>query len=242
MNILITGATGVIGRRLVPLLICSGHSVVAAARSPRGRAEVERHGATTVDVDLFDPLSVSRAVVGQETVINLATHMPESTTQMLLPWAWRENDRIRQIASQTLVESCFACGVARFIQKSFAPVYPDCGDRWIDETTPIRPVRYNRTIADAEAAANRFAQSVRTGIILRFGAFYGPDASHLRELIAWIRKGWAPDARACRCLYFVGSARRRCSRGRSGDLAAIRRLQRRRRLPCDSQSFCRFAG
>jgi uncharacterized protein YbjT (DUF2867 family) len=54
MKILITGATGVIGRRLVPLLCQAGHDVAAAARSPDGRADVERHGATTVDVDLFD--------------------------------------------------------------------------------------------------------------------------------------------------------------------------------------------
>jgi nucleoside-diphosphate-sugar epimerase len=141
MKILITGATGVIGRRLVPLLCQAGHDVAAAARSPHGRADVERHGATAVDVDLFDLQSVGRAVAGRDAVINLATHMPVSSVQMLLPWAWRENDRIRRIASRTLVEASLAGKVSRFIQESFAPVYPDCGDRWIDDGTPIRPAR-----------------------------------------------------------------------------------------------------
>ena len=61
--------------------------------------------------------------------------------------------------------------VSRFVQESFAPVYPDCGDRWIDEGTPIRPVRYNRTIADAEAAADHFSRRGRIGVVLRFAAF-----------------------------------------------------------------------
>jgi nucleoside-diphosphate-sugar epimerase len=192
MKILMTGAAGVIGRRLVPLLFQAGHDVAAAARSPNGRADVERHGATAVDVDLFDLQSVGRAVAGRDAVIDLATHMPESSVQMLLPWAWRENDRIRRIASRTLVEASLAGKVSRFVQESFAPVYPDCGDRWIDEGTPIRPVRYNRTIADAEAAADHFSRRGRIGVVLRFGSFYGPDARHLRDLITWVRKGWAP--------------------------------------------------
>ena len=62
---------------------------------------------------------------------------------MFLPWAWRENDRLRRVASATLVDAAISVGVMRFVQESFAPVYPDCGDRWIDETERIAPVRYN---------------------------------------------------------------------------------------------------
>lgn len=83
-------------------------------------------------------------------------------------------------------------GVRRFIQESFAPVYPDCGDRWIDETTPIAPVKYNRAVASAEGAANDFMQGERDAVVLRFGAFYGPDSGHIQEMIGFIAKGWAP--------------------------------------------------
>lgn len=192
MKILVTGATGVIGRRLVPLLCRAGHNVTGVARSTMGRSQLERQGATATDVDLFDPGALRRAVAGYEAVANLATHMPPSTMQMLLPWAWRENDRLRRVASATIVDACLAAGVSRFIQESFAPVYPDCGDRWIDETMPIRPVRYNRTVADAEAAADRFSRSGNTGIVMRFGSFYGPDAFQTIDLMTLVRKGLAP--------------------------------------------------
>jgi nucleoside-diphosphate-sugar epimerase len=105
---------------------------------------------------LFDASAVRRAIAGHEIVINLATHIPHSSTQMLLPWAWRENDRIRRVASRVLVDACAGTGVYRFIQESFAPIYPDRGDQWIAETTPIAPSSYNRTIADAEATGAMF--------------------------------------------------------------------------------------
>jgi nucleoside-diphosphate-sugar epimerase len=111
---------------------------------------------------------------------------------MFLRWAWRENDRLRRVASATLVDAALAAGVGRFVQESFAPVYPDCGDRWIDETVPIEPVRYNRTVADAEASAIRFSQHGGSGIVLRFGGFYGPDAFQTVAMIDAVRRGWGP--------------------------------------------------
>jgi hypothetical protein len=127
-----------------------------------------------------------------KNVSDLATHIPSSTLRMFLRWAWRENDRLRRVASATLVDAALAAGVGRFVQESFAPVYPDCGDRWIDETVPIEPVRYNRTVADAEAAATRFSQHGGSGIVLRFGGFYGPDALQTIAMIDAVRRGWGP--------------------------------------------------
>jgi 2-alkyl-3-oxoalkanoate reductase len=192
MKIFLTGASGVIGCRLFPILAAAGQRVTAVARSPVARAHLQRHGVTTIDVDLFDSVAVRRAVAGHDVVVNLATHIPRSTLQMFLPWVWRENDRLRRVASATLVDAALAAGVARFIQESFAPVYPDCGDRWIDETERIEPVRYNRTVADAEASATRFSQHGGIGIVLRFGAFYGPDAFQTVAMMQAVRRGWAP--------------------------------------------------
>ncbi len=192
MKLFVTGGTGVIGRRLVPALLRAGHDVTGVAHSPSGRARLERQGVRAFDLDLFDAQAVGRAVVGHDAIVNLATHIPHSSSQIFLPRAWRENDRLRRYASATLVDAAIAANVPRFVQESFAPVYPDNGDRWIDETTPISPVRYNRTIADAEAAAGRVIASGRTGVVLRFGAFYGPDAFQTVEFMDWLRKGWAP--------------------------------------------------
>jgi nucleoside-diphosphate-sugar epimerase len=56
----------------------------------------------------------------------------------------------------------------------------------------MRPVRTNRSVLDAEASGRRFSGNGRAGIVLRFGAFYGPDAFQTRELVKAVRKGWAP--------------------------------------------------
>ena len=190
MRVFVTGATGVVGRRLIPLLRDRGHDVTAVARSDEARARFRAQGVAPVSVDLFDPVSVLRVVGEQDAVVNLATHIP-GPSRMFLPWAWKENDRLRRQASAILVEASLAADVSRFVQESFAPVYPDCGSEWISETTPLSPLRFNRTILDAEAAARRFSQAGRTSVVLRFGAFYGPDAFQTIEMIKYLKRGWA---------------------------------------------------
>ena len=192
MRVFVAGASGVIGRRLVPLLRKAGHEVTAVVRSAVARGMLERQGATPVHVDLFDEEALRAAVAGHDAVVNLATHMPRSTALMFTPWAWRQNDGLRSIASNLLVDACLAAHVPRYVQESFAPAYPDAGDEWIDETTPLSPARYNASLLDAEAAAERFSGSGGTGIVLRFGAFYGIDALQTIDLIEWIQRGRAP--------------------------------------------------
>ncbi|HEX8116416.1 MAG TPA: NAD(P)-dependent oxidoreductase [Pyrinomonadaceae bacterium] len=192
MRIFLTGATGVIGRRVVPSLIAGGHRVTAVARTQAKRQQLERAGATAADVNLFEAAAARRALAGYDAVINLATHMPSSSWRMFLPGVWKENDRLRRDASANLVEAGLACGVTTFIQESFAPTYPDRGDRWIDECTPLRPLRYNRTVLDAENAAARFDAAGRVGVVLRFALFYGADGPFTRELIDMVRRGFAP--------------------------------------------------
>ncbi len=192
MRIFITGASGVIGRRVVPQLAGAGHQVSAAVHRPASRGKLETLGARAVPVDLFDRSSIARSVAGHDTVINLATHIPHSTAKLLLPGAWRENDRIRRIASGLLVDAAIAGGVARFIQESFAPLYAGQGDAWITEASPLAPVRYNRTVLDAERSAERFAKSGGRGIVLRFAGFYGPDSTQLGDMLQNVRRGMLP--------------------------------------------------
>lgn len=187
-KILVTGATGVVGRRLVPLLVREGHSVVAMAHGSGKNDTLERMGASPADANFYDTGSLRRSVAGCYAVVNLATHMPASSMEMIRRSSWRENDAIRSRGSSNLVDAALAEGVARFIQESFAPVYPDCGDRWIDEAVPLRPVRYNRSILDAEASAARFTKAGGAGVVLRFAAFYGPDSRFLIEAIGQLRK------------------------------------------------------
>jgi nucleoside-diphosphate-sugar epimerase len=111
---------------------------------------------------------------------------------MLLPWAWRENDRVRREASANLAAAARATGADCFIQESFAPIYADGGEAWIDETWPVMPASYNRSVLDAEHSAHAFTREGGRGIVLRFASFYGPDAFTTREMIAVARRGMSP--------------------------------------------------
>lgn len=192
MRIFVTGATGVIGRRVVPLLVRAGHEVTAVARTPEKARRLERDGARPVAVSLFDAAGVRRALAGHDAAVNLATHIPRSAAAIVLPWAWRENDRIRREASAVLADAALAAGVGRVIQESFAPMYPDCGSEWVDEAVPPHPARYNLSTLDAERSAARFTHAGGTGVVLRFAGFYGPDASHVPDLIRFVRRGTSP--------------------------------------------------
>ncbi len=132
-KVFLTGATGVIGQRVVPRLVAAGHQVTAVGRSAEKRAHLERQGARALAVDLFDAAAVSAAVRGSDVVINLATHIPPSS-RVWWPGAWRQNSRVRREVSANLAAVALHGGVGRFIQESFAPIYADGGERWLDET------------------------------------------------------------------------------------------------------------
>jgi nucleoside-diphosphate-sugar epimerase len=172
-------------------MAAAGHDVTAVGRNPARRAALERAGAKVVAVDLFDRDAVGRAMRGQDVVVNLTTHMPASTFRMMLPGAFRENDRIRKEGSAIVARAAAEAGVSRLIQESFAPVYADGGALWLDESAPQRPVRYNRTVLDAERSARRFGERGGDCVVLRFAWFYGPD-SFLPEMVKVARLGWAP--------------------------------------------------
>jgi nucleoside-diphosphate-sugar epimerase len=192
MRIFVVGATGAVGRRLVPLLLAEGHEVTAIGRSAEKRAALAGAGATPVEVSLFDREALARAVAGHQAVINVATRIPPSVARVMLPGAWRENDRVRREGAANLAHAARSAGVERLIQESFAPIYLDGGDRWLNESSPQEPVRYNRTVLDAERAAREFTAAGGVGIVLRFAAFYAADAFQVRDAVRLIRRGWAP--------------------------------------------------
>jgi nucleoside-diphosphate-sugar epimerase len=204
-RIFVTGATGAVGRLVAPQLIQLGHSVTAVGRTPEKRKALEDMGARATTLDMYERDAARRAFEGFDTLINLATHIPDSTFRMMFRRSWRENDRIRSEGSATLVEAARDAGVERFIQESFAPMYESHGANWIDETWRVRPVACNRSTLDAEASAQRFTSRGGTGVVLRFSVFYGPDAV-LGDMINTVRRGWSPlpgraDAYASSCAH-----------------------------------------
>jgi 2-alkyl-3-oxoalkanoate reductase len=211
MQIFVTGATGVLGKAVVPSLLANGHVVYALSHSEANKEVLQRLGATPVPADLFDWQALVQALVGceAEAILHLATSIPP-TMQVGRRSAWQENDRIRREGTRALVEAALAAGTVRtFIYPSYAFVYPDSGDTWIDaETTPVQPAVNLSSTLDAEADVARFAGNERRGISLRMGSFYGPEPSSW-QLLRYARRGiaalpgaldaylpqiWVPDA------------------------------------------------
>ena len=120
MRLFVTGATGVVGRRAVPLLLSQGHSVTAGVRQTASRVGVAQKELDYVPVDLFDLRELRRAVAGHDAIINLATQMPSSAWNIMSRSSWRENDRIRTEGVANLVEAARRNGISRFVQESFA--------------------------------------------------------------------------------------------------------------------------
>ena len=193
MNILMTGGSGVVGRRAIPLLVGAGHRVVATARSEASARTVGTLGAEPRMVNLFAPAEVRAALRGMDAVMNLATSIPPSK-RAVLPWAWKQNSRIRMEVSVTIAAAALAEGVRTYVQESFAPIYADAGDRWIDETAPVRTTSHTHSVLAAEAAALDFASRAGSGcagVVLRFGLFYGPDSDFTADMLRSAAKGVA---------------------------------------------------
>ena len=198
MQVFLTGATGVLGRRTLPLLTAAGHDVTAVARTPEKAERVGAAGARPVTVDLFDADAVRAAVEGHEAVVNLATHIP-STAKAALPGAWKENERIRREVSRHLVDAASATGAPRVVQEALAFIYVDAGGAWVDEDAPVDGGSFNQGVHEAEAQVARFRDAGGDGVVLRFGLFHGAESEQTQEAVALARRGLAmtigrPDA------------------------------------------------
>lgn len=186
MHIFVAGATGVLGRRVVPRMVAQGHGVTAVARTPQKAEALRRQGAVPVSVDLFDPRAVTKAVEGHDVVVNLATAIPATST-MLRRSAWWTNDRLRTEAAGHLVEAARAVGAARVVQESIAFAYPDRGAAWIDEDVPLDLPPFAAAVQAAEAHTRRFGDGGGTGVVLRLGLLMAADSHHTSVLVHLLR-------------------------------------------------------
>lgn len=191
MQVFVTGATGVLGRSAVPLLVKEGHKVRALSRSAGNDALIGQMGAEPVEADLFDRASLEEALAGSHAVLHLATKIPPSSRIGKRP-AWLENDRIRTEGSRNLVDAALASGVEAFVYPSFAWVYADADDRWIDASTGVlAPLWFLDSTLAAEEEVARFVRSGRRGVSLRLGSLYGPESPQTQEVLGLARKGFA---------------------------------------------------
>ncbi|MBT2515014.1 NAD(P)-dependent oxidoreductase [Arthrobacter sp. ISL-30] len=180
MRVFVAGGTGVVGRRVVPLLLRQGHEVTVLVRSAEKAEAVSQAGARAVEVNLFHPAGLARSIPGHEAVVNLATSIPPFS-RAVLSRAWKLNDRIRAEGSRNLADAAAAAGVERFIQESVAYLYADAGSEWIFEDHLVRPSVITASAGEAENQARRLVEYGCATVVLRFGAFYGPDKQSFLE-------------------------------------------------------------
>jgi nucleoside-diphosphate-sugar epimerase len=158
MRIFVAGASGVIGVRLVPLLVAAGHEVAGMTRSPSKVETLRSLGAEPVVCDVFDADALREVVVAfhPEAVVNELTDLPDQRA------ATNEaNARMRREGTRNLLAAAEAAGASRFVAQSIAWQLP----------------------GDAGAAVAELERLVLAvdGVVLRYGRLYGPGTYYEDE-------------------------------------------------------------
>ncbi|MFW6078129.1 MAG: NAD-dependent epimerase/dehydratase family protein [Gemmatimonadota bacterium] len=192
MKILIAGATGVLGRRLVAGFSRRGHDVVGLARSDAKADLVRDLGGDPARADLFDAGTLVRVAEGAELVVHAATAIPVGFGARRRE-AWTTNDRIRTEGTRALAAAAGAVGARRLLQQSVVWVVKDRGAPRYDETTTPDPPVLIRSAVEGEVIARE--AGARHGFevgVLRAGTFYGEDTAHSRTIAKLLRRRRLP--------------------------------------------------
>jgi 2-alkyl-3-oxoalkanoate reductase len=184
MNILIAGATGALGKQLVPRLVADGHEVVGITRSESKLAGLRDAGATGIVADVLDPEDVARAVAGTEpeVIIHQLTALSRKFDLRRFDRTFAETNRLRTEATDHLLAAGRAAGTRRFIAQSYAgwPAVRSGGPVKTEDDPfdPSLPAAMRESLD-----AIRYLESAVTGadsmdgLALRYGGFYGPGTS-----------------------------------------------------------------
>ncbi|MEA2307573.1 MAG: hypothetical protein QOH43_4853 [Solirubrobacteraceae bacterium] len=153
-RVFVAGATGVIGIRLVPLLVAAGHAVGAMTRSPGKQDALRALGAEPFVCDVFDAAALSAAIAAfaPDTVVHQLTDLPDDLAD--LPGHRGANARMRREGTRNLVEAARAARATAFVAQSVA--WPLQGEG-------------RAAVAELERTVLKIG-----GVVLRYGQLYGP--------------------------------------------------------------------
>src|SRR4051794_1030387 len=186
-RVLIAGATGQIDRLLTPALAAAGDEVYGLARSEAAAEQVRTLGATPVRGDALDRAEVI-AVVAEaqpDVIVHQLTAIPkEIGNPRKFAATFGPTNRLRREATRHLVDAAAEVGVTRVLAQSNAFAYRAEGaPEIVDESAPLD--------TDADGAWGDMARAVSAleetvlagpgGVVMRYGAFYGPDTPYSRD-------------------------------------------------------------
>jgi nucleoside-diphosphate-sugar epimerase len=179
MNIFLAGATGAIGKRLVPLLLDAGHQVVGMTRAATEADALRAVGVEPAIADVFDASALSRAVSAAQPdiVVNQLTDLPHGLDPAEMVEGTRRNAHMRREGTRNLVAATLAAGVPRLVTQSIAWMYAG-GPEPHGEEDPLDAdaAGLRKVTADGVATLERLAVASPPieGVVLRYGHLYGP--------------------------------------------------------------------
>jgi 2-alkyl-3-oxoalkanoate reductase len=199
MKVFVAGATGALGRTLVPQLVARGHDVVGLTRTPSKQDMIRGLGARPAVADALDPDAVARAVAEAEpeVIVHQLTALSGSLDLRHFERDFAETNRLRTEGTDHLLAAGRAVGALRFVAQSYAGwPFARTGGPVKAETDPLDPTPPAplRTTHDAIRHLEDAVTGARwtEGIVLRYGGFYGPGTSFSvrpeGEHVALIRK------------------------------------------------------
>lgn len=169
MRVLVAGATGAVGRRLVPALVAAGHEVSGTTRKEQGAGLLRELGARALVVDALDREGLGRALAAErpEAVIHQLTDLSRLDLEA--------NARLRIAGTRNLVDAARAAGVRHMVAQSIAFAYgPGPGPAREDEPLDVGADPPRRRTVEGVATLERAVAEMETGVVLRYGALYGP--------------------------------------------------------------------
>jgi 2-alkyl-3-oxoalkanoate reductase len=190
MRVFLAGATGAIGRRLVPQLVDHGHQVTATTRSADKTGLLRGLGAEPVVVDGLDAVAVGESVARAEpeAIIHQMSSLAGTPDMKHFDRWFATTNELRTRGTEHLLATASAAGVERFAAQSYTgwtnvreggPVKSE--DEPFD---PSPPKEQTRTLAAIRFLEQAVLDAPLEGIVLRYGSFYGPGASEsLVELV-----------------------------------------------------------
>jgi 2-alkyl-3-oxoalkanoate reductase len=184
MRIFVAGATGALGKQLVPQLVANGHEVVGMTRTGSKQDELQGMGARPVVADALDPDAVAQAVAEAEpeVIVHQLTALSGSFDMRKVDQFFAATNRLRTAGTDHLLAAGRAVGARRFVAQSYAGwPFARTGGPVKSETDPLDPTppQAMREVLDAIRHVEDAVTGAEwvEGIVLRYGGFYGPDTS-----------------------------------------------------------------